>query len=270
MYFRYKYVIACAENLKIQNYEPSYNKDFKDGLYLNVIKDLHFDYNKKLNKLIESNKMNSYMFSQFIHNMKTSVAIIELASQSTNENAFEDIIVENNKLKEQLEQSLNTLRLEEFSQDYMPSNCDLLEIVKKVINNNKSNFIYNKTYPKINGKSTNILTDEKWCNYMINQVVLNSIKYSKENGNITFDIVKEKTQILLRITDEGIGISSKDINRVFELFYTGDNGRNNSNSTGIGLAMVKNVAAFLLVDVNIYSEVDKGTTVEFVFPIEYK
>ncbi len=267
LYIKYKNIINNKENLKINNYQPTYAKDFKDELYINVINDLHFDYNKRINKLTENNKMNSYMFSQFIHNMKTSVSIIELASQSSNKNALEDIVAENSKLKEQLEQSLNILRLEEFTQDYMPKKCDLLKVVKKVINNNKSNFIYNNTFPKLNGETTYVLTDEKWCSYMINQVVLNAIKYSKENGNITFNIVGKEHEIILQVIDEGIGIPPKDLKRVFELFYTGDNGRNNKNSTGIGLAMVKNVATYLLVDVDIYSKVDKGTKVEFTFPI---
>ncbi len=265
MYLVHKDVDNNKENLKIKNFEPTYSKDFKDKLYLDVIKDLHFDYNKRINRLVESNKMNSYMFSQFIHNMKTSVAIIELASKSSNKNAFDDIVAENNKLKEQLEQSLNVLRLEEFSQDYMPRKNDLAKIVKNAINSNKTNFIYNKTFPKLNCEPTFILTDEKWCGYMINQVISNAIKYSKENGTITFNIINENKNVVLEIIDEGIGIPSKDLKRVFDLFYTGDNGRNNKNSTGIGLAMVKNVAAFLQVDVNIYSKQGNGTKVEFVF-----
>ncbi len=265
-YIKYKSIRKNKDNLKIQDYEVTYNKDFKDNLYLSVIKDLHFDYNRQINKLIETNKLHSFLFSQFIHNMKTSVAIIELASQSTIDSSLEDIVMENNKLKEQLEQSLNILRLEEFSQDYMPNKCDLLEIIKKVINNNKSNFIYHNTFPKISGKSTYVLTDEKWCTYMINQVVLNAIKYSKDSGCIRFDLTSTDKSVVLKVIDDGIGIPSRDLNRVFELFYTGDNGRSNKNSTGIGLAMVKNVANFLLVDVNIYSKVNEGTTVEFVFP----
>ncbi len=266
IYLKYRNLVNDAKNLKIQNYSPTYSRDLKDNLYLNVISDLHFDYDRKINKLIESNKMNSYIFSQFIHNMKTSVSIIELATHSRNKNASADIIAENRKLKEQLEQSLNILRLEEFSQDYMPNKCDLLAIVKKVINNNKTNFIYNKVFPKVNGNSTYVMTDEKWSNFMINQVVLNAIKYSKEDCDIIFNIICKDDEVVLQIIDEGIGIPSKDLNRVFDLFYTGENGRDNANSTGIGLAMVKNVATFLLVDIDLYSTVGLGTTVEFKFP----
>lgn len=279
MYFKYNNFEKEINNVKIQDYEPKFDVDYKDYIYLSKIKELHFEYSRELSKLAENNTRNSYLFSQFIHNMKTSVSVIDLASNSTNENFRDDIILENNKLKEQLEQSLNILRLEEFSKDYMPEKQDLIKILHKVINNNKTNFIYNNVFPKVNVKKGDIesniennkdyevfvLTDEKWCTYMLNQVVSNAIKYSKESGQIAFNIFNKNEKVVLQVVDEGIGIPQQDLDRVFELFYTGKNGRNNENSTGIGLAMVKNVAKFLSVDVVLTSEVEKGTIVELTF-----
>ncbi len=143
MYFKYEKLVKNIKNIKNQNYELDYTTEYKDKLYLQIVKELHFEYDRKINGLLESNKRNAFLFSQFIHNMKTSVSVIELASNSNNENFLEDIILENNKLKEQLEQSLNVLRLDEFSKDYMPEKHDILKIVNTVINNNKTNFIYN-------------------------------------------------------------------------------------------------------------------------------
>ncbi len=100
---------------------------------------------------------------------------------------------------------------------------------------------------------------------MVNQIVSNAIKYSKGSGLITFNVLRRNEKVILQVIDEGVGIPQQDLERVFELFYTGKNGRNNENSTGIGLAMVKNVAKYLSVEVVITSEVDKGTTVEMVF-----
>ncbi len=270
MYFKYDKLIKEIKNIKIQDYELKYTIDYKDELYLDIVKELHFEYDRKINKLTENNKRNSFMFSQFIHNMKTSVSVIELASNSTNENFLEDIILENNKLKEQLEQSLNILRLDEFSKDYLPEKQDLVKIVKNVINNNKTNFIYNNVFPKINVNDEEmfVLTDEKWCIYMVNQIVSNAIKYSKESGQVTFNIFNKDGKVTLQVVDEGVGIPPQDLDRVFELFYTGKNGRNNENSTGIGLAMVKNVATYLSVNVGLTSKVGKGTTVEIVFTNE--
>lgn len=202
-------------NNKIANYAATYSTDYKDELYLAVIKDLHFDYNRKL--------------------------------------------------KEQLEQSLNILRLDKFSQDYVPEKHDLLELVKCVINNNKTNFIYNSIYPKIVGSSTFVFTDKKWLLYLINQVLSNAIKYTQSGGTVTFHIVTNRESTKLQITDTGVGIPAQDMDRIFELFYTGDNGRNNTNSTGIGLSMVKTVANLLNHEINISSQVNIGTTFEITF-----
>ncbi len=269
-YIQNKVLASNVENMKIPNYVPNFTLDQKDELYFALIKDLHFDYNRQLNTLIESNKSTSYMFSQLIHNMKTSVSIIELASKSSNENALQDIINENVKLKEQLEQSLNILRLGEFAKDYLPQKSNLVELVKNVINNNKANFIYNNVFPKFNYNSENldeyyVFTDEKWCSYIINQVLSNAIKYSNGSGNIYFNLYKEDKKLTLEIIDEGIGIPEVDLDRVFELFYTGQNGRTTGNATGIGLAMVKNVANFLGVSIKLTSELEKGTKVSLIF-----
>lgn len=263
-------------NNKIANYAASYSTDYKDELYLAVIKDLHFDYNRKLNALSEKNRKTELLFSQFIHNMKTSVSVIELASTAGLEKfdgistidrtkVLEDIVIENRKLKEQLEQSLNILRLDKFSQDYVPEKHDLLELVKCVINNNKTNFIYNSIYPKIVGSSTFVFTDKKWLLYLINQVLSNAIKYTQSGGTVTFHIVTNRESTKLQITDTGVGIPAQDMDRIFELFYTGDNGRNNTNSTGIGLSMVKTVANLLNHEINISSQVNIGTTFEITF-----
>lgn len=266
-YMKNKRLVINVNNNKIQNYVPTYNIEYKDKLYLDIIKDLHFDYNNELNKQLENSKLSSYMFSQFLHNMKTSVAIIDLAYHSNNENVLDDINIENIKLNQQLQQCLNVLRLQEFSQDYVPINVDLVELVKKVINDNKSNFIYNNVFPKINCESENtfILTDEKWCSYILNQIISNSIKYSNKNGIITFNIFKREEFLVLEIIDNGIGIPEYDLERVWELFYTGDNGRSESNSTGIGLAMVKNVAKYLQIGLSIESKLNVGTKVELTF-----
>ncbi len=268
-YIKYKKLMENKNNLLIPNFEPEYQREFYDQFYLDIIKNLHFDYGRDISQLSDKSKRNSLLFSQFIHNMKTSVSVIDLAVVSENSHKLEDIRVENTKLKEQLEQSLNILRLDQFSKDYIPAKNDLLEILRSVINSNKSNFIYNKIYPKISDDITEeqifVMTDKKWCTYIINQVVLNAIKYSESEKNIYFNIFKRDKSIVLQIVDNGVGIPPQDIDRVFELFYTGENGRDNVNATGIGLTMVKNVAKLLGHEVNISSVVNEGTTFEITF-----
>ena len=67
------------------------------------------------------------------------------------------------------------------------------------------------------------------------------------------------------IKDNGLGIESQDISKVFEKGFTGSNGRKGKNSTGIGLYICKKLCEKLDVDINLYSEFEKGTTIELTF-----
>lgn len=260
-YHEYLSINNEIENLKIANYVPTYAKNLKDEMYLDVIESLHIDYNKKINELINKNKRNEHIFSMFIHNMKTSVSVIELASCSDSETMITDIQLENSKLKENLEQALNVLRFEEFSQDYVPEKVELLSMVRGLVNNNKNNFIYNNIFPKLSGEETYVYTDKKWCMYMLEQILSNAIKYSNDGGTVYLNIKSDDEKTYVEIIDTGVGIPASDIDRVFELFYTGSNGRDNSNSTGIGLSMVKSIASVLGHKVELESEVGVGSKV---------
>lgn len=257
---KYKAVIEERNNLRIANHQLGYIPNSYDQLYIEVIDQIHSDYSLKTEEMIGRNRRNEQLLSQFFHNMKTSVAVIELAS-SRDQIVINDIRFENDKLKHQLEQSLNVLRLDRFVDDYMPEQLSLLELVQSVINDNKSNFIYNHVYPKVSGADTIIFTDNKWCKYLLEQLVSNAIKYSHPNTNVEFILEPNK----LTVRDYGIGIETSEINRIFELFYTGTNGRNNKQSTGIGLAMVKTVAEMLDIEVEVTSVVNQGTSFKLTF-----
>ena len=216
----------------------------------------------RLRSLIETRNA---LFSQLVHGMKSSVAVIALAGEKGDENAvLDDIMAENAKLKNSLEQSLNLLRLDAFANDYVPEKVNLAELVQQTINEHKRDFIYASVFPKMSGEGI-AYTDPKWCGLVISQLVSNAIKYSESGGHIVFEITPSDTS-QLRITDSGIGIPSEDLPRVFDMFFTGQNGRRRKESTGIGLFMAKHIADRLGIGIDLASEVSKGTMVTLTFP----
>lgn len=248
-------------NLTIADYTVDYHRDSIDDLYLNTIADIHKQYKDEIIDMHNRIVRNEQLLSQFVHNMKTSVAVIELASSREVVN-IADIRSENEKLKLQLEQSLNVLRLDRAASDYMPKQYCLNELVTEVINDNKSSFIYNQVYPKvISDSDVTVFTDRKWFKYMLEQLVSNAIKYSNEDSTIEFQISNN----YLVIRDYGIGIPNQEIDRIFELFYTGTNGRDNSQSTGIGLSMVKTVSEILDIEITVDSTVGSGSEFKLRF-----
>lgn len=95
----------------------------------------------------------------------------------------------------------------------------------------------------------------------------NSIKYNKENGLINISIKEDNDLIIFNISDTGIGISENDISRVFERFYRVDKSHSkNTGGTGLGLSIVKHCVESLKGNINISSELNKGTSISISFP----
>lgn len=241
--------------------------DVADRLIFGTINEIHEEYNKRIYRLGSSAKERNRLFSQWIHNMKVSVSVIDLAAESGSEEALQDIREENGKLTRSLEECLNMLRLEEFPRDYRPEKVNLHKVVTKSVNAHKREFIYSGVYPKIAvDEHLEVYTDEKWCSFMLEQVLSNAVKYSLKGGTVTVTGLVKEGGTLLTVRDEGIGIDPEDVPRVFEPFFTGKNGRKYRSATGIGLYMVKYTADKLGHTVKLDSKRGIGTEFTFTFP----
>lgn len=98
---------------------------------------------------------------------------------------------------------------------------------------------------------------------------MNSIKYSKKDDKkIEIYSEEKKDSVTLWVKDNGIGIKEKDISRVFEKGFTGENGRLiGKKSTGIGLYLCKKLCDKLDLGIQIASNLEEGTTVTLTFPV---
>lgn len=266
------FYISLDEAKKSPNYK---GKSDSNQEVFEAINEIHDSYINKFYKMQNRTKERDTLMAQWVHNMKTSITVIDLACEKgikelkelENSDFIDDIIEENKKLQDNLEETLNLFRLDEFAKDYIPEKINLRELVNTAVNNKKREFIYSKVYPKvIIDEKYNIYTDKKWSKYMLEQIIANAIKYSeKENSYVTFSLKQDGNYITLCIEDKGIGIRKEDISRVFQAFFTGSNGRNNKKSSGIGLYMVKLVADELGHEINIKSKVGEGTIVEIIY-----
>ena len=112
-----------------------------------------------------------------------------------------------------------------------------------------------------------VFSDSKWLEFILGQIVNNSIKYKRniKNSYIKISIRDEKTKVILIIEDNGIGIKETDIKQVFDKSFTGENGRVRSKSTGMGLYIAKNMCERLGHTIKIESSVNKYTRVYITF-----
>lgn len=104
-------------------------------------------------------------------------------------------------------------------------------------------------------------------NLMIRNLCDNAIKYNKKGGSVNVNIENSQEEILLTVSDTGIGIAPELQDRVFERFYRVDKGRSRAmGGTGLGLSIVKHTAMLHHAQIDLSSIPDEGTTVTIRFP----
>jgi len=231
---------------------------------------LELQYRHYQNQLqIQERKNNDHLtfMNQWIHQMKTPLSVIELITQDEVDPRFESINEETDRLKKGLEMALYVARLEAFTQDFYVEKVQLHKIVNDSVHEHKRFFIRNFVYPELKiDKDIIVESDAKWLQFLIGQILSNAIKYSSgSREKIKVNACKEDSNVILEITDYGVGIPKQDLPRVFKPFFTGENGRDFKESTGMGLYLVYEITKQLGHSVEIHSEVGKGTVVRIKF-----
>jgi len=239
---------------------------------------LEENYNLMIEEMIDNNnkreimqnrdkKLQKVMVYRFVHQMKTPVSVLKLILEKhSEEGEYKKIRRNISALEYNLNQMLDVYRLEEFKNDFVSEKVMLKNVCKDCINGLKDYFIASQIYPKLDiDDDIYVYSDSKWLKLIIHQLLTNAIKYSDNGQSVTVRAKKEEDRVVLSVIDEGIGIENADLRNIFELFYIGKNGRNNADSSGIGLYIVKRVSEYLGHKTEVESEVGKGTTVRIIF-----
>ena len=235
-----------------------------------ILYDSLYEIDKSMYEEIETYKNSINDFKEYIemwiHEVKLPIASSTLMLHNKKPDSNKKIKEQINRIENYVEQVLYFVRSENLEKDYLIRTYNLEEIVNKVIRKNKESLLLKSIAIEIDNIDKIILSDGKWLEFIINQIVSNSIKYSKKsNSKIKFNSKTMDDFIILQIEDNGIGINEKDINKVFNKSFTGENGRNISSSTGMGLYLVNKLCTKLGHKITIESEVDKFTKVSIYF-----
>lgn len=196
-------------------------------------------------------------YTLWAHQIKTPIAAMRLLLQTEETSHNQELSMELFKIEQYVEMVLQYLRLDSDSTDFLIQTYDLDGIVRQAVKKYAKQFIRKKISLEYNELNCKVLTDEKWLQFVIEQILSNALKYTHE-GRISIYMMHDKTLV---IEDTGIGIQEEDLPRVFEKGYTGYNGRAYKKSTGIGLYLCKRVLTKLSHTIRIESQVGKGTRV---------
>lgn len=204
---------------------------------------------------------------RWIHEIKTPIAAAELLCKGSATENDRKILDEIKRIDEYVEQALYYAKSNSLDKDYSIKKLNLGFVIKSAIKKQARQLIALKCVPTFKDIDVNIYGDEKWIEFIISQLISNSIKYrGKETLKIEFYTVEEKNHVKLYIKDNGIGISDYDKKRIFEKGYTGDNTGRNSKSTGMGLYICKSLCEKMNINISVESEKMNGSTFCILFP----
>ena len=201
-------------------------------------------------------------YGMWVHQIKTPISSMRLTLQNEDSLLARKLSCDLSHIEQYVEMVLAFLRLDSNSSDYVFKMHELDPLLRQSIRRFSSEFINRKlslsyTPPSDENGTLQMITDDKWFCFVIEQLLSNALKYTR-TGTISIFFSQPK---VLCIKDTGIGIAPQDLPRVFEKGYTGCNGRTDKKASGLGLYLCKRICKNLGIGISITSEVDNGTCV---------
>lgn len=252
-----------------------YEERLHDKSNIVEIEDLRTSINTLGDKLQHQDLLRKRLVSDISHEIRTPLNILQ--------NNFEAMIdgifpVDNERLSYLNEEvirfgklidNLNGLKEIEgeeisFNMEKIPLQEILFSVVKEfqLVSENKN---LKMTLECDTNKKYNILGDIDKIKQVIINILSNAIKFTKENGEINITLKETDEKVILKIQDTGIGINEEDLPYIFERLYRGDKSRNETEGTGIGLTIVKNIVALHKASIEVKSKDGKGCVVTVHF-----
>ncbi len=244
---------------------------YADILEGKILLDYLYDIDKSYIEEINTYKRSNSEFKEYIelwcHEIKTPLSTSKLIIENNKNKVTNNILEELNQMENYIEQVLYYAKSDLVYHDYIIKKTNLKDCIDNVIKRNKKDII--SKHIKIDNKvdNINVESDNLWLQFIINQIVVNSIKYSKDKDSyIKFDVKDNENNVILEIIDNGIGINNVDLKKVFHKGFTGKNGRKNYSSTGIGLYLCKKLCDKLSHEIIINSKENEYTKVIIIIP----
>lgn len=247
--------------------EMKLNPNFAEGeILMDVMYEVDRSMKERLNEIEQSYVEFKEYLEMWIHQIKIPISAIKLMNYNGNIDVAKQL-VQINRMNDYVEQILYYARADAPEKDYILKKCNLEGIINNVLLQQKELLLGSRIKVQKNNTDKDVVTDGKWITFMLGQIINNSVKYMDKNKEsyISFEVVEAKDKTILTIKDNGIGITIKDVPRVFERSFTGENGRKNNVSTGMGLYICKRLCDKLGHEIDISSVDGEGTSVSISF-----
>lgn len=247
--------LNVLENIEITDDLPN-PKTLSEADAQEVIHRLKNSYNKKQTEWQQERQEHMDYYTTWVHQIKTPISVMRMTLQSEDTKENRELLAQLFRIEQYVEMVLSYLRLGSESTDFVFQEYKVDDVIRQAVHKYASQFIRKRIRLSYEPTGQTVLTDEKWLLFLLEQILSNAVKYTQQ-GEVRITMPQEK---VLQIADTGIGIAPEDLPRIFEKGYTGYNGRADKKSTGLGLYLCRMTAEKLSHQIQVESEVGKGTT----------
>jgi len=235
-------------------------------------------FNYMAQELASSDQMRKDFVANVSHDLRSPLTSIHGFAR-----AFLDDTIPNDRkrhyftiMKEQTERMiklvndlLDMAQIESGQLEIRPVLFNLSELVRQVMARLEPEFVNKKLNVELiseEAQDIHVFADSDRIDQVIVNLIQNAVQISS-NGSSVEVILKKEQQVVVSIRDYGTGISPEDIQSIWERFYKTDRSRTKKVGTGIGLSIVKHLLVLHQTDIQVESEVGRGTTFTFTLPI---
>jgi len=243
---------------------PSY----REGMILyDIIKRSNKSMLEEINRYKQLQEEYREYIELWVHEVKTPISSSRLITQNNRSEATESISEELDKIEAYVEQALFYSRSNTVEKDYVIKETNLQKVCFDVLKKSSRQFIQNRISVTAEGLDITVYSDEKWLQFIISQILTNSVKYAdKPDAFVKISAKEGENSVILSIADNGAGIPAVELPRIFEKGFTGTNGRGDKRSTGIGLYICKKLCLKLGLGISAESIQGDGTTINIAIP----
>lgn len=238
-------------------------------------------FNELIDRVAELEEKRRAFVSDASHELKTPLSIIKLLSDSLiqTENPdpqfLREFLTDMNEEVERLTRIIQRLLdLTKMDQSHTSMNLEMVSMTALVAD------VYEKLQPLAENKEIQFIftrpedellmpLDHDSMTEAIYNIADNSIKYTENEGVVKIEILRDLGNVLIRISDSGIGIPKEDIQKIFDRFYRVDKARaRDTGGTGLGLSIAMDVVKLHGGYIEVSSEEEKGSIFTIVLPYE--
>ncbi len=263
--------ITTAEIAK-GNFSVRIEHDYSDD----EIGELCESINEMALQLSEIDKMKNDFISTVSHEIRTPLTAIkgwgDTLKRVSNDPAIlarglDIITAETGRLSSMVEELLDYSRIQSGSMRLIKEKFDICELTKEIFSFYKQRADEKRIILTVScpDEAVYIIGDTDKLRQVLINILDNAIKYTSDEGKIEITVEKTKNYVKISFTDNGCGISQKDLPHIKDKFYKANN---TIRGTGIGLAVADEIITLHSGEINIYSKLSEGTRVEVILPTE--